>query len=258
MSEFWNEKVVFITGASSGIGSELARELAKHGAILGLLARRIDELETLKNECEKLGAKARTFAVDVTDKNALHQAAQQLRDEFGKIDILIANAGIGGNAVHASKLEAEKFAQVVNINLIGAANSVTAVLPQMYERKRGSLVAISSLAAYGGLPKSASYNASKAGMSAFFESLRIDLMESGVDVTIVHPGFIKTPLTAGRDAKMPFLMELNDAVQIIIRGIEQKKKNIAFPFPLAQLVRLARFFPLSLYDYIIKRNSYRE
>ena len=255
---FWKEKVVLITGASSGIGSELARELAKRGALLGLLARRVEELQLLKTGCEKLGATARIFAVDVTDKNGVHRAAQHLRDEFGKIDILIANAGIGGNAVHASRLEAEKFAQVVNINLIGAANSVTAVLPDMYARKSGQLVAVSSLAAYGGLPKSASYNASKAGMSALFESVRIDLRGSGVDVTIVHPGFIKTPLTSGRDAKMPFLMELNDAVQIIIRGIERKKKNIAFPFPLAQIVRLARFFPLGLYDYISKRNSYRE
>ncbi len=254
----WTNKIIFLTGASSGIGNALAIELAKRGAILGLLARRKEELEKLRAECEKLGAIARIFPADVADKESLFQAAETLRNEFGKIDILIANAGIGGGAVHASKLDADVFKKVIDVNLIGTANSVAAVLPDMFAKKNGQLVAISSLAAYGGLPKSASYNASKAGMSAMFESLRLDLLNSGVDVTIVHPGFIKTPLTSGREANMPFLMELDDAVQTIIRGIEKRKKNVAFPFPLAHFVRLARFFPLALYDFIAARNSYRE
>lgn len=255
---FWKGKVVFITGASSGIGSEMARQLGAKGAILGLLARRREMLDELCAEVEQKGGVARAFAADVTDETAVKSAAESLRQEFDKIDVLIANAGIGGGPVHAKDLNTENFAKVINVNLIGAVNSVSAVLPEMVKQGRGHLVAISSLAAYRGLPKSASYCASKAGMTAMFESLRVDLRGSGVDVTTIHPGFIKTPLTSGRDAKMPFLMELPDATAKMIRIIEKKKKIAAFPFPLSTLVRAGQAFPAWLYDYVSARNSFRE
>ncbi len=128
-----------------------------------------------------------------------------MRNEFGKIDILIANAGIGGGAKDAKDLKPADFRRVIDTNLIGAVNAVSAVLPQMIERGSGQLVAVSSLAGFRGLPKSAAYCASKAGMTAFFESVRLDVQHKGVAVTIIQPGFIKTPLTSGREAKMPFL-----------------------------------------------------
>jgi short-subunit dehydrogenase len=132
------------------------------------------------------------------------------------------------------------------------------VLPEMVEQGSGQLVAISSLAAYRGLPKSGAYCASKAALSAYFESLRIDLRGTGVDVTIIHPGFIKTPVTEGRAAKMPYLMELDDAVKKIIRAIETRKKSYAFPWQLASIVRAAMLFPIPLYDRIVSKRSYRE
>src|SRR5206468_9815616 len=149
-----------------------------------------------------------------------------------------------------------KFAAVVNVNVIGVANSVAAVLPEMVTRGSGQLVAISSLAAYRGLPKSAAYCASKAGVSAMFESLRLDLAPRGISVTIIHPGFIKTPLTAGREAKMPFLMELDTAVNKIVRAIEKKRKSCAFPWQLASIVRLGMVMPNFLYDRMATRNSF--
>jgi short-subunit dehydrogenase len=147
---------------------------------------------------------------------------------------------------------------VINVNVIGAANSVSAVVPEMVKRGRGHLVVISSLAAYRGLPKSAAYCASKAAVSAFFESLRLDLQPRGIDVTIIHPGFIKTPLTAGRHAQMPFLMELDDAVAKIIGAIEKRKKSYAFPWQLASIVRAGMIMPNFMYDWISRRNSFRE
>ena len=128
----------------------------------------------------------------------------------------------------------------------------------MVQRGSGQLVVISSLAAYRGLPKSAAYCASKAAVSCFFESLRIDLRNSGVSVTIIHPGFIKTALTAGREAQMPFLMELDDAVKKIVRAIEKHKKSYAFPWQLASIVRLGMVMPTFMYDRIASRNSFRE
>jgi short-subunit dehydrogenase len=147
---------------------------------------------------------------------------------------------------------------VIDINVLGAANSVAAVVPEMVERGSGQLVAISSLAGYRGLAKSAAYCASKAALSSFFESLRIDLRETGVTVTIVHPGFIKTPLTAGREAKMPYLMELDDAVKKIVTAIEKGKKSYAFPWQLATIVRAGMIMPIAMYDWIAARNSFRE
>jgi short-subunit dehydrogenase len=151
----------------------------------------------------------------------------------------------------------KEVAELINVNVIGVVNAVTAVLPTMIERHSGQLVGISSLAGYRGLPKSAAYCASKAAVSALFESLRIDLMSAGVDVTIIHPGFIKTPLTAGRK-RMPFLMELDDAVRKIMRAIEKRKKSYAFPWQLANIVRACMVLPIPLYDWIAARNSFRE
>ncbi len=250
-------KTIFLTGASSGIGEGLAIEMAKRGATLGLLARREDVLDDLAQRCAELGGTARVFAADVTTADAVKKAADEFRAEFGHIDIMIANAGIGGSA-DARDLDIAKATQIINVNLIGAVNSVGAVLPQMIERRKGQMVAISSLAGYRGLPRSSAYCASKAGVSNFFESLRLDLRGSGVDITIIHPGFIKTPLTAGRENKMPFLMELDDGVKKILGIIEKKKKSAAFPFPLSTLVRAGNFFPIWLYDRIAGGANFRE
>ena len=241
--EFWKNKVVFLTGASSGIGEALAFEMAERGAIVGMLARREDFLKQIAEKIEQNGGMARYFAADVTDAKAVAEATKTLRNEFGKIDILIANAGIGGNNEETRSLNAEAVAKVININLLGAVNAVAAVLPQMLENKSGQLVAISSLAGFRGLPKSAAYSASKAGMTTFFESVRLDVQHKGVDVTIIQPGFIKTPLTSGRGAKMPFLMELDDSIPHFLKAIEKRKKFAAFPWQLATFVRAARFFP---------------
>ncbi|CAN5792572.1 SDR family oxidoreductase [soil metagenome] len=246
-----------VTGASSGIGRGVAVELARRGARLGLVARRRETLLEIAAEIESFGGLAVALPGDVRDANAVEAAADRFRERFGVIDVLIANAGIGSTN-DAAELRAGEVAGVINVNLIGAANSVAAVIPDMVAKGHGQLVVISSLAAYRGLPKSAAYCASKAAVSAFFESLRLDLQPRGIDVTIIHPGFIKTPLTAGRHAQMPFLMELDVAVGKILRAIEKKKKSYAFPWQLASVVRAGMIMPTSLYDWISRRNSFRE
>jgi short-subunit dehydrogenase len=246
-----------ITGASSGIGRGLALELARCGASVGLVARRADVLAETVNEIEANNGRALAVIADVNDVHGIRRAADHLRSELGPIDVLVANAGIATTS-HALDLRPEEVADVMNVNVLGAVNSVAAVLPEMAARGNGQLVAISSLSAYRGLPKSAAYCASKAALSCFFEGLRIDLMNSGVDVTIIHPGFIKTPLTAGRHAKMPYLMELDYAVKKIVRAIEKRKQTFAFPWQLASIVRLGMIMPNFMYDRIAARNSFRE
>jgi len=246
-----------ITGASSGIGKGVALEIASRGANLCLLARREDLLNELVQDSKAHNIKAVSAAADVRDEKAVKEAADRFRKELGPIDILIANAGIG-TSDHALQLKPEHAANVIGVNVLGAVNSVAAVLPEMVERGRGRLVAISSLAAYRGLAKSAAYCASKAALSSYFESLRIDLRHTGVGVTIIHPGFIKTPLTAGREAKMPYLMELDYGVKKIVSAIEKEKKTYAFPWQLATIVRAGMLMPVAMYDWIAARNSFRE
>jgi short-subunit dehydrogenase len=254
---FWQDKVALVTGASSGIGRGVAVEIARRGARVGLFARRGETLEEIVREIESLGGQSLALPGDVQDASSVRSAADRLHDEFGVIDVLIANAGIGSTN-DAAELRANEVANVINVNVIGAANSVAAVVPGMVARRSGQLVVISSLAAYRGLPKSAAYCSSKAGVSAFFESLRLDLRPRGIDVTIIHPGFIKTPLTAGRHAQMPFLMDLEVAVDKIVTAIEKKKKSYSFPWQLASVVRAGMFMPTSMYDWIASRNSFRE
>jgi short-subunit dehydrogenase len=246
-----------ITGASSGIGEGLALELARRRAAVGLVARRAERLSELVKKLEAGGGKALALDADVNNVEELRKQADCLRSAFGPIDVLIANAGIG-TISPALDLRTEDVAAVFKVNVLGAVNSVAAVLPEMISRRQGQLVAISSLSAYRGLPKSAAYCASKAAVSSFFESLRIDLRDSGVDVTIIHPGFIKTPLTSGRVSRMPYLMELDTAVEKILRAIEKRKKSYAFPWQLASIVRLSMVMPIFMYDRIAAKNSFRE
>ncbi len=254
----WKNRVVFLTGASSGIGEALAIALGTRGAKLSLLARREEELKRIADECRAAGSEALVFAADVTDAAAVAEAAERARTELGAIDVLIANAGIGGNDEATRTWDPEAVKRVIDVNLLGSVNAVHAVLPAMLERGEGHLVAISSLAGFRGLPRSAAYCASKAGLTSFFESVRLDVQHRGVDVTIIQPGFIKTPLTSGREAAMPYIMELEDSIPYFMKAMEKRKKFAAFPWQLATLVRSARVFPAWLYDRIASRARYRE
>jgi NADP-dependent 3-hydroxy acid dehydrogenase YdfG len=254
----WKDKRVFLTGASSGIGEALALDLATRGAVLGLVARRKEMLDDLVERCMAAGGKALSFALDVADADALRTAADRFRAEFDHIDVMIANAGISGGNDECRAFVPYAVKTVIDTNLMGAVNAVGAVLPEMLERGSGHLVAISSLAGFRGLPKSAAYSASKAAMTAYFESVRLDVQGRGVAVTIIQPGFIRTPLTGGRKAKMPFLMELDDALPYFRKAIEKKKRFAAFPWPLATLVRIARLLPAKWYDAAAGRASFRE
>jgi len=254
---YWTNKIAMITGASSGIGRGLAVEIARRGAKVGLVARRSDVIDEVVREIQAAGGKALALPADVQSDGSMRAAADKLRAGLGPIDVLIANAGIGPTR-DAANFSAEEVSEVINVNVIGASNSVAAVIPEMVARGSGQLVAISSLAAYRGLPRSAAYCASKAAVSAFFESLRLDLAPRGIDVTIIHPGFIKTPLTTGREANMPFLMELDDAVGKIVRAVEKRQKRYSFPWQLATIVRAGMLMPIWMYDKISRANSFRE
>jgi short-subunit dehydrogenase len=257
MSYDWKEKVVLLTGASSGIGRALAIELGRRGARVGLTARRADELLKTEEEVVRAGGHALALAADVRNPEDMSRVAERVREKWGRLDVLIANAGMSTTTA-GTHLKAAEASDVISINVLGVVNCVAAVLPGMLAQKSGHLVAISSLAAYRGLPKSAAYSASKAAVSTLFESLRVDLRKSSIDVTIIHPGFIRTAMTANRKKKLPFLLEVDDAACRIIRAIERRARTYAFPWQLAGLVRLLKHIPNAVYDRLASNTSFRD
>ena len=197
------------------------------------------------------------FAADVRNAAEMDGVAAKVHERWGRVDVLIANAGISSTTA-GENLSAVDASDVISINVVGVVNSVAAVLPDMLKRGSGHLVAISSLAALRGMPKSGVYSASKAAVSTFFESMRVDLRGSGVDVTVIHPGFIRTPMTAGRKKKLPFLLEADDAACRILRAVERRARTYAFPWLLAAAVRLIRHMPSALYDRFASNTSFRD
>lgn len=248
----WRGKVVLITGASSGIGAELARQLAANGARVGLTARRQELLEQIVGAIRNAGGIAACAPADALNHHATRRAITQLASDLGPVDTLIANAGLG-NTTRASRFSADAINTIVQVNLVGAAVAIEAVLPAMLERCSGQIVGISSLAGYRGLPGSSGYCASKAGLTAMLEAMRVELRGAGVSVTTVHPGFVRTPMIAERKQPTPFAIDVEPAARIILRGIAAGKREINFPWTMAGVMRIARALPNPIYDRIITR-----
>lgn len=238
-------KVAFITGASTGIGRELALRLAAEGYELGLAARRQNLLEDLGNELAAKGHKAAIYPCDVRDHEAIEQAVHDCEAELGPIDLLVANAGVAGD-LSVKNFDVAKARQIYEVNVIGLMQTVAAVLPSMIKRRSGHIVGISSLASYTSFPRNYVYCASKAAVNAHLEGLRLELLPYGVHVTVICPGFIKTPMTADVRFPMPFLMPVEAAVERILKAIEQKKAKFNFPLPLYLMTRLAAHLPSRL------------
>lgn len=211
-------------------------------------------MEELAGRIRSKGGRARVEPVDVTDPEATVEALRRIDDEVGGIDLVVANAGVGDSR-WAGKLSWEDCAPTLSINVDGAAASLVALLPRMVERGRGHLVGISSLAGYRGMPASAAYCASKAFLMAFLESLRLDLQGTGVFVTDVRPGFVRTPMTAENKFHMPFLMEAGEAAERIVEGIARRRQVVAFPFPLSMAARMSTMVPAWVWNRLASKRG---
>jgi short-subunit dehydrogenase len=236
-----------ITGASSGIGEALARELARRGWDIALLARRADLLESIARE---LPTKSIALACDVTDANAVHEAVKQGEAALGgPFDLAVANAGVGVPS-HAAKFVLADAELMMRVNVIGMFNLFDAVIPSMIERRAGRYVGIASIAGLRGLPTSSVYSATKAAMQSFLEASRVELRPYGVGITTVNPGFVITAMTEKNRFKMPFLMKVDDAARVIADGLERGKRVVEFPRPMSIVMRFARLIPDAVWDRV--------
>ncbi|QDV37951.1 SDR family NAD(P)-dependent oxidoreductase [Tautonia plasticadhaerens] len=241
-----------VTGASSGLGAAMARELAARGARVGLTARRPVLLEEVAGSIRESGGIAEVEPADAADPEGTRRAVARLDARIGPVDLLIANAGMG-LGTPAVGFSADAVETLLKVNVVGAAAAIEAVLPGMIARGRGHLVGISSLASFRGLPGSGGYGASKAALSTLLESLRPDLRVRGVRVTIVHPGFVHTPMTEHAPHPRPWLLDADQAARIILDGVSRGRRQVDFPWPMVALLRLVRALPGPVYDRLVAR-----
>jgi NAD(P)-dependent dehydrogenase (short-subunit alcohol dehydrogenase family) len=241
-------QVAIITGASSGIGWALALELARQGAKVGLVARRGEQLGQLAEEVQKTGGVAGFAVADVAEREPTVAAIRGLADQLGPVDLLVANAGVGAPTA-LDPLNTADFERMYRVNVFGVVYAIEAVLPLMLPRRRGHIAAVSSLAAYKGLPGEWGYTSSKAAVNNLMEGLRIQLRDKGIAVTNICPGFIRTPMTARNNFAMPWLLEADEAARRIVRALARKRKVYNFPWPMGVLMGLTRWLP----DWVVAR-----
>jgi NAD(P)-dependent dehydrogenase (short-subunit alcohol dehydrogenase family) len=238
----------WVTGASSGIGREVALELGLRGCRVALSARGVDALDAL---AEEIGQdRALVIAFDVADREANLEAAARLREAWGGLDIAVLNAGLC-EYMDIESFDSALFERTMAVNFLGICHGIEAALPLLRASAHGQLVGMGSTAGYRGLPRAEAYGASKAAINYLFESIRLDLLEAGIAVSLICPGFVRTPLTAQNEFPMPFLVEADRAGKIIVDGIARKTEEIHFPKRLSYLLKFLRALPSPVYTWIL-------
>lgn len=243
----FQDRVVIITGASSGIGWALAKEFAGQGAKIGLLARREGKLRELCEEIRSSGGKAEIATADVRDRGLTVAAIHGLETKLGPADVLIANAGVGSTNT-LDDLNVTGAETVIRVNLLGVMYAIEAVLPGMLKRDAGQIAAVSSLAAYKGLPGAAAYCASKAAVNSYMESLRIQFHGNGLSFTTICPGFVRTPMITNNTG-MFLIWSAEKAARKIASAIRRKKKVYNFPWVTTRLMKICYWLP----DWLLHR-----
>lgn len=248
-----NFQAILITGASSGIGHALALHYAAPKRILFLMGRDLKRLSTLAQNCQKKGATVHTAALDVTDKNAMTDILQKWNHQQ-PIDLVIANAGISQKGIETR----DCVEKVLATNINGVINTIYPFIPEMKEKKSGHIAIVSSLAGFRGMPTAVSYSASKNAVRALGDALRPELKAHNVFMTVICPGFIRTPLTDSNPFPMPFLMTAETAATRIAHAIAKRKKRYVFPWPMAFMTWLMASLPLCITDPIITRAAHKK
>jgi len=241
---------VWITGASSGIGEALARHLLQEGRQVIVSARSRDKLERLARQFPE---NCHILAVDLADRAGLEAAREALGAINGHLDAVVLNAGTC-EYIDVKAFDGALFEPVMAINILGTANTLELALPMLRASpNRAQVVGVGSMVTLLPLTRSEAYGASKAAMEYLMNSLRVDLAPEGIDVTLVRPGFVKTPLTDRNDFDMPFLIEAEEAAQHIARGMDRRKLCVQFPWKLVWSMRLISWMPLAWQTKLLQK-----
>lgn len=247
---------IVITGASSGIGEELALAYAAPGVVLALSGRDPARLGAVVERCRSLGAEVDGAVLDAADRDAMAGWLAAV-DRRAPVDLVIANAGISAGTGGGMESE-EQARRIFQVNLDGVLNTVHPLLPAMQARRRGQIALMASLAGFRGIPGAPAYCASKAAVRVYGESLRGDLAGQGVGVSVICPGFVKSRMTAVNRFPMPFLMETDRAARVIQRGLARNKARISFPWPMAAAVWLLAALPAGWTDALLRQAPRKE
>lgn len=244
---------VWITGASSGIGAALARELAARGCVVAATARSEKALAELAGSALNIHA----FAGDITDRYGMAILVDAIERDLGPIDLAVLNAGIY-LPTSFPEFDADIFDRSFAVNLGGTVNCLAPLVPLMSTRKSGRIAIVSSVAGYGGLPTSAAYGATKAALFNLGESLAMDVAAHGVKVSMIAPGFVKTPATDVNTFPMPFIISAEDAARRIANGLQKGRAHIAFPKRFSLLLRLINLLPRGAYTRLVSGATNRD
>lgn len=244
--------VVWITGASQGIGEAVAIAMAREGMVVAASARNVERLEALANQSTGLEGSIIPYPLDVTDQTAVNKTVNSIIENHGGIDQAILNAGTYISAP-ANGFTSDAVRQQVELNLMGVCHCLEPLIAFMTKRGRGTIAINASLAGYRGLPRAAGYGATKAALINMAESLNSELSDVGIDIKIINPGFVKTPLTSKNRFPMPFLMEVDKAAQVIVKGMKGRSFEIRFPRVFAAILGLLRRLPYPLYFWLIRK-----
>lgn len=239
----------WIIGGGSGIGAAVARLLAARGWVVAISGRRVDKLDAVAATHPNL----RPYPLDVTDTAAVDEVAERIGSELGGIDLCVFGAA-AWQPMDAGNYDFAAFAKVVDTNYLGAVRVADAVTRRMKTRGKGHFAIIASVAGYFGLPRSAAYSSTKAGLINLLETMRTELAPAGVVVRMIAPGFVKSELTDKNDFPMPFLMETEDAAERIVDGLTGSDRfEIAFPRRMVWLMKTVRFLPYPIFFRLMSR-----
>ena len=241
---------VVISGASSGIGLALAQRYLQQGAVIAAFARRAELLQTLS---EQFPRQVHCYPLDVRDAVAIQAAAHDFMTRTGVPDIVIANAGVSRGTLTEYAEDTHAFQQVMDINVLGVVKTFQPFLAAMREAGKGRLVGISSVAGFRGLPGSEAYSASKAALTSYLESLRVELYGSGIKVVTICPGYIRTPMTDVNTYSMPFIIDVDEAAIRMARVIKRGKSFTVVPWQMGMVGSLLKFLPNWLYDWAFSK-----
>ena len=244
------QKLVWITGASSGIGAETALQMAADGSHILVTARSVDKLQDLAEKAGKLKGEITPMPCDVTQPEQVRACFEKIENEYGAVDLVLLNAGTY-KADTAENFTIENFKNHMDLNVLGVANALEPVLRKFIERKAGHIAIVASVAGFRGLPKSLSYGPSKAALINMTEALYMECRPHGIKVQLVNPGFVKTPLTDQNDFFMPMLMPVQEAAKALIGGLESNRFEITFPWLFVFLTKLVGLLPNKAYLWLI-------